>query len=158
MDASPPAAPEPAAPQPAAPKHRPGFASLHWAQFAAVLLGVALAFMVSGGGAAALWGKAVSVLSRQKTPHALTSSDPELDRQQPQKQAEILMERAVSHADENPDQSGSQSRNQSGAQIEAQIAAHVDAWRGHLQWDSELGDLTTVALNSSDESVRASAI
>ncbi len=114
--------------------------------------------MVSGGGAAALWGKAVSVLSRQKTPHALTSSDPELDRQQPQKQAEILMERAVSHADENPDQSGSQSRNQSGAQIEAQIAAHVDAWRGHLQWDSELGDLTTVALNSSDESVRASAI
>jgi HEAT repeat protein len=73
-------------------------------------------------------------------------SDRDLDRQKPQKQAEILLERAVSRSD------GSR------AQTEAQIEAHIDAWRGHLHWDSQLGDLTTVALNSNDQSVRASAI
>lgn len=133
-------------PQPAAPKERPASARLHWAHFAAILLGVGLAIMVSGGGAAALWGKAASIFSPQKSSHTGTSPDPDLDRQQPQKQAEILMERAVSHSDENADQ------------IETQIEARVDTWRGHLQWDSQLGDLTTVALNSSDESVRSSAI
>lgn len=131
-------------PQPAAPK-QPASARLHWTQFAAILLGVGLAIMVSGGGAAALWGKAASIFAPQKSSH-IPHSDPDLDRQQPQKQAEILMERAVSHSDENADQ------------IETQVEARVDTWRGHLQWDSQLGDLTTVALNSSDESVRASAI
>ena len=52
-------------------------------------------------------------------------------------------------------------RAQSGGsedQIEAQIEARIDAWRGQLQWDSQLGDLTTVALNSSDQRLRASAV
>ena len=76
-------------------------------------------------------------------------SDPELDRQRPQQQAEILLERAVSRSGEATDQKG---------QVEAQIEARIDTWRGKLQWDSQLGDLTTVALNSTDQSVRASAI
>lgn len=103
--------------------------------------------MVSGGGRAALWGKAFSAFSPQRTSHAsAASSDPELDRQKPQRQAEILLERAVSRSDEGT------------AQSQAQIQARLDTWRGKLQWDTKLGDLTTVALNSNDQSVRASAI
>ncbi len=104
--------------------------------------------MVSGGGrAAALWGKTFGTPSPQRTSHtSVTSADPELDRQKPQRQAEILLERAVSRSDEGT------------AQSQAQIEARLDAWRGKLQWDAKLGDLTTVALNSNDQNLRASAI
>ena len=116
--------------------------------FAAVIVGVLLALLVSsGGGPAALWGRTIGMFMPQgKSQPSAKFSDRDLDRQKPQKQAEILLERAVSRSD------GSR------AQTEAQIEAHVDAWRGHLHWDSQLGDLTTVALNSNDQSVRASAI
>lgn len=125
----------------------PAAASVRWQHFAAVLAGIVLALLVSGGGGAAVWGKTISMFSPTKTsPTSKTFSDPDLDREKPQKQAEILMERAVSRSDGAADQT------------EAQIEAHIEGWRGHLQWDSQLGDLTTVALNSSDESVRASAI
>jgi len=77
-------------------------------------------------------------------------SDGELERQRPQKQAEILLERAVSRS------GGDASEGQ--AEGAAQIEARLDAWRGKLKWDAELGELTTVALNSSDYSVRTSAI
>ena len=43
-------------------------------------------------------------------------------------------------------------------QTRAQIEAHIEAWRGKLKMDSQLGELTTVALNSGDQSLRASAI
>jgi HEAT repeat protein len=103
--------------------------------------------MVSGGGAAAVWGKTVGMFSPQKTSHArAASADPELDRQMPQKQAEILLERAVSDSDEGA------------AQSKAKIDSRVQAWRGKLKMDQQLGELTTVALNSSDQSLRASAI
>jgi HEAT repeat protein len=119
-----------------------------WPQFAAVAAGAVLALAVSGGGAFAVWQKITGTISAQwSSPHAANLSDreldpDELDRQKPQKQAEILLERAVLHSD--------------GAA--AQIEARVNAWQGKLQWDSQLGDLTTVALNSSDQGVRASAI
>jgi hypothetical protein len=77
-------------------------------------------------------------------------SDRELDRQRPQKQAEILLERAVSRS--------STGENQGQSETAAQIEARIDAWRGQLKWDSELGELTTAALNSDDQNVRASAI
>ena len=64
----------------------------------------------------------------------------------PQKQAEILLERAVSGSDEAM------------AQSKAKIDSRVEAWRGKLKMDKQLGELTTVALNSSDQSLRASAI
>jgi hypothetical protein len=79
-----------------------------------------------------------------------TVSDRDLDRQRPQKQAEILLERAVTRSEGT--------ENQGQAQAEAQIEARLDAWRGKLKWDAQLGELTTVALNSNDQSVRASAI
>ena len=69
-------------------------------------------------------------------------TDRDLDLQRPQKQAEILLERAVSGS----------------AGATTLIEARIDAWRGKLKWDSHLGQLSTVALNSDDPSVRASAI
>jgi HEAT repeat protein len=137
-------------PQQAETDPEPPSANLRRSYFAAIVAGAALALLVSGGGAAALWGKTLGRFSSQRNSHLSAAfSDPELDRQRPQKQAEILLERAVSGSDEATDQK---------AQVEAQIEARVDTWRGKLQWDSQLGDLTTVALNSTDQSVRASAV
>ena len=91
------------------------------------------------------------MFSRQRTSRApAISADPDLDRQKPQRQAEILLERAVSRSDEGPDESKDQSK--------AQIEARLEAWRGKLKMDKQLGELTTVALNSNDQSLRASAI
>jgi hypothetical protein len=122
--------------------------TLRLLHFLAMMVGVGCALLVSSGaGPAALWGKAANLFSSQATPPpAAMLSDPDLDREKPQKQAEILLERAVSRSD------GAE------AQADAQIKARVDAWRGKLKWNSQLGDLTTVALNSTDHSVRASAI
>jgi hypothetical protein len=142
MDVSPPTAPEQAAPE-----QRLASASLHWLQFAAIILGAGLAIMVSGGGAAALWGNTVAMFSPHSTSQiSATRADPELDSQRPQKQAEILLERAVSRSDGAADQSKSE------------IEAHIQGWRGKLKMDQQLGELTTVALNSNDRSLRASAI
>jgi HEAT repeat protein len=142
MDVSPPTTPEQAAPE-----QRPPSVNLHWPSFAAIILGAGLAIMVSGGGAAALWGNAVGTFSPHKTSHtAVTAADLELDRQGPQQQAEILLDRAVTSSDGAADQST------------AQIAAHVEGWRGKLKMDKQLGELTTVALNSNDRSLRTSAI
>jgi HEAT repeat protein len=128
-----------------------------WPQFAAVVAGAVLAVVVSGAGGSAVWQKITGTIAKKSSAGSASIShgvlanrelaggeltDGELDRQKPQKQAEILLERAVSHS--------------SGAT--AQIEARVNAWQGKLQWDSQLGDLTTVALNSSDQGVRASAI
>jgi len=118
-------------------------------QLLAMMGGIAAALLVSsGGGLAATWEKISGMFSSPKKSAAgyASPSDRDLDRQRPQKQAEILLARAVSH------NGGSQ------AEAEAQIQARLDAWHGKLHWDSQLSDLTTVALNSSDPSVRASAI
>ena len=61
---------------------------------------------------------------------------------QPQKQAETLLELAVSHSDGAVDQ----------------IASRADRWRGRLTWDSQIATLATAALNSSDLRVRKSGI
>jgi hypothetical protein len=126
---------------------RPG--ALRLLHFIAMMAGVVFALLVSsGGGPVAVWGKTTGLFSSRQNSQvsAAALSEPELDRQRPQKQAELLLERAVSHSNADPNE------------IEAQIESRSDAWRGKLQWDSQLGDLTTVALNSNDRSVRASAI
>jgi HEAT repeat protein len=110
-------------------------------------VGVGFALLISSsGGLAAVWEKTTGGSLKMNSPVSATFLDSDLDRQNPQKQAEILLERAVSHSDGATNQA------------EAQIEARINAWRGKLKWDSQLGDLTTVALNSSDQSVRASAI
>jgi HEAT repeat protein len=110
----------------------------------------------SAGGPGALWGRITPLLSLQTDSSAPSStlSDRDLDRQRPQKQAEILLERAVSRSEGVE----SQGQAQAQAQAESQIESRLDAWRGKLKWDAQLGELTTVALNSNDQTVRASAI
>ncbi|MGO8793383.1 MAG: HEAT repeat domain-containing protein [Candidatus Sulfotelmatobacter sp.] len=140
-------------------------AKRHLLHLAVMMLGVVLALLVSAaGGPAKLWAKTACVFSLQKTSHPSSMSgdadlnrefDRELDRQRPQQQAELLLERAVSRSDASQDGPGnSGSTNASVALIESRL----DNWRGQLKWDSQLGDITSVALNSSDPSVRVSAI
>ncbi len=111
--------------------------------FVVTTVGVGLALVIS---ITALWGK-ISSPSAAASNSVVSAafSDRDLDLERPQKQAVILLERAVSRSDEMD-------------QTEAQIEARVDAWRGNLKWDSQLGDLTTVALNSRDQRVRSSAV
>lgn len=66
----------------------------------------------------------------------------QLDGMKPQKQAEILLERAVAHSD--------------GA-VE-QISSRVDRWHGKVEWNSQIASLTTAALNSNDMRVRESGV
>jgi HEAT repeats len=108
----------------------------------ALIGGITAALLVSHGGAA--WEKLTGPLVPKKHPgvSSVKYSDRDLDLQKPQKQAEMLLTRAVSRS--------------AGATDE--IQAHVESWRGKLRWNPQLSQLTTVALNSNDESVRASGI
>ncbi len=115
----------------------------------AMMAGVACAFLLAiGGGPVAVWGKTTGLFSSRSNsePSDTEVSETDLDNQPLQRQAELLLELAVSHSAGDPNQ------------IAARIESRSAAWRGHLQWDSQLGDLTTVALNSGNLSVRASAI
>lgn len=112
---------------------------------AAMLAGIGLALAVAAaGGTGAVWGKLSAPFSQRKNAGISSTllSDRDLDRQNPQKQAEILLERAVARSD--------------GAT--AQIEARVNSWRGQLRWDARLGELSTAALNSNDRRVQDSAI
>jgi hypothetical protein len=154
----------------------PSSAILRWPHFTAIMAGAIVAIIVSSsGGVAVLWGKTLGRFSSQRVSQTSGSfsqarfSDRDLDRQGPQKQAEMLLERAVSNAasseqsaekssEQSSGQSSEQGSDQNRSQIESEIESRIDSWRGKLNWDSQLGDLTTVALNSNDQSVRASAI
>jgi hypothetical protein len=123
---------------------KPG-SSLRLLHVAAMMAGIGLALAVSSTGGmgtvrATLSGRVASLKSADIS--LPSSSDSDLDRQKPQKQAEMLLERAVARSDGATDQ----------------IEARVDGWRGKLKWDAQLGELTTVALNSNDQGVRSSAI
>jgi len=133
----------------------------------AVMIGFGCAFLVSNArGPAGLRGKVAGPNPPRQSSHAssATLSDRDLDRQKPQRQAEILLERAVAQSAGTPDQIESQSEDRGEPQSEtlsepqAQIRARLENWRGKLQWDERLGQLTTAALNSNSRSVRASAV
>lgn len=79
--------------------------------------------------------------ARANTPVSAKDSR-QLDRLKPQKQAEALLELAVSHNDAAVDQ----------------ISSRVDHWQGKVKWDSQIATLTTAALNSNDMRVRESGI
>ena len=112
----------------------------------AIAVGVLMALLVGNvGSALAAWNHIANLFSPHVRPDAATASripTRDLDRQQPQAQAEALLERAVSRDDNAPDQ----------------ITSRVDQWRGRLKWDSRLSALTTAALNSRDMQVRTSAV
>jgi hypothetical protein len=107
----------------------------------AMMAGIISALLVTNGGAA--WQKITGSFSpkRNRTYSSSKSSQRELD-PKPQKQAELLLTRAVSHS--------------AGANDE--IQAQAESWRGRLTWNSQISQLTTVALNSNDLNVRASGI
>lgn len=117
--------------------------------FAAMVAGIVAAMLVSrAGGIGAIFEKFHgTAASRNRSGQSLrVLAEPELDRQKPQKQAEILLERAVVHSGNSLDQ------------IEAEIESRLDSWRGKLKWDAQLGQLTTAALNSEDRGVRESGV
>ncbi len=107
-------------------------------QLFAMILGAGVAFLASSGA----WKKTSIKPRKDSAVSSANFSDRDLDGQRPQRQAEILLERAVNRSSGATDQ----------------IDARVDNWRGKLKWDSQLGNLTSAALNSSDQSVRSSAI
>jgi hypothetical protein len=118
-----------------------------WLHLAAVIVGVLVALLVSGSrSSGALRHENSHQFLHRQTPGVLpvSLSDRDLDRRQPQEQAKILLESAIS--DRSP------------AHTEAEIGARLDSWQGRLHWDAELGRLITAALNSDDRDVRTSAI
>src|ERR1700676_1944222 len=111
-------------------------------QLLAMLGGIVSALLASGG--AAGWKKIASTFSAKKNPAVSSArfAGRDLDRQRPQKQAEMLLARAVGRSD--------------GANEE--IQAHVQSWRANMGCNQELTQLTTFALNSSDQNVRSSGV
>jgi hypothetical protein len=117
---------------------------------AAVAVGVVLAVLVgSVGTARAAWEHITILFSTNGNVERSAAGDPatrsdlvQLDRLEPQTQAQALLEQAV--ADSN------------GA-VE-QISARVDRWQGKIKWNSEIANLTTAALTSRDVRVRQSGV
>jgi len=112
---------------------------------AGALLGLAF---VSGGTVQAAWTEISQFLSLQGKPEpaspAIMSQHEleKLDNTSPQRQAELLLERAINHYEGANDQ----------------IAARADHWRTHLKLSAQLNSLITTGLNSNDLRVRAAAI
>jgi HEAT repeat protein len=120
-------------------------------------VGIVVALLVCfGGSVSKVWGKIAGPFSLREDSDVSSAafSVSDLEGQRPQEQAELLLERAVSRSDRAADESNAQIE----AQIEARIESRIDAWRGQLKWDAQLGNLTTIALNSKDQSVRTSAV
>src|SRR5579863_7284931 len=113
----------------------------------AAAIGVLLAVLTANVGTArAAWSSLANLFgmqenARENAPVSAKDSH-QLDRLKPQKQAEALLELAVSHNDGAVDQ----------------ISSRVDRWQGKVKWDSQIATLTTAALNSNDLRVRESGI
>lgn len=110
-------------------------------QLIAAVIGM-LAALVAGtaGKAYSAWPSVTNAFSSQKT--ASPGDAHQLERMHPQKQAETLLELAVG--------------NSPGA-VE-QISSRVNRWHGKVQWNSQIANLTTAALNSTDMRVRESGV
>lgn len=116
---------------------------------AAVAAGVLLVVLVGGVGTArAAWKHITVLFSASGNVAAGSASDfvandlEQLDRLDPQNQAEVLLERAVGESE--------------GA-VE-QISSRLDRWQGKIKWNSEIATLTTAALTSRDLRVRHSGV
>lgn len=144
-------APTPSVSNPSNPPRRAGRPFL--LPLIAMVGGVVAALLASANRGPLSGWKKVATISVTQNNSVVSSgrlSERELDRQKPQQQAEILLTRAVSRADQNEEQNSTQ--------IEAQIQARIEGWRGKLEWNPQLSQLTTAALNSDNENVRSSAI
>lgn len=128
---------------------RPPIAGLR--AVAAVFAGVLIALVVVAGNASPVrtaWEQISKLLTLQgkpepASPAVMSQHEIEgLDGQAAQKQAELLLERAINHY--------------AGATDE--LAERVDRWREHIKLTSHLNGLITTALNSNDLRVRAAGI
>ena len=114
----------------------------------AVAVGIVLAGFFATGNARAAFDQIARFLTLQgkpepASPAVLSEHEIEnLDHETPQKQAEILLERAVNHYEGANDQ----------------IAVRVEGWWGKLKFTPQFNSLITTALNSSDLRVRAAGI
>ena len=114
----------------------------------AVAVGIVPAGFFATGNARAAFDQIARFLTLQgkpepASPAVLSEHEIEnLDHETPQKQAEILLERAVNHYEGANDQ----------------IAVRVEGWWGKLKFTPQFNSLITTALNSSDLRVRAAGI
>jgi hypothetical protein len=115
----------------------------------AVAAGVLLVVLVGGVGTArAAWKHITVLFSANGNVVSESGSDfaprdlAQLDRMEPQAQAEALLERAVGESDDAVEQ----------------ISSRLDRWQGKIKWDSEIASLTTAALTSRDLRVRRSGM
>jgi HEAT repeat protein len=106
-------------------------------------MGVLLAILTANAGTArAAWSSFADFFSPPAAPANAARDSRQLDSMRPQKQAEALLELAVTHNDDAVDQ----------------ISSRVGRWQGKVKWDSQIATLTTAALNSNDMRVRESGI
>jgi len=119
--------------------------------FAAIAIGVLTALVLvaaNGNGARAAWQELSALLPLHGSPAPASPailSEHEvqaLDGRSSQKQAELLLERAINHYEGANDQ----------------IAARVGGWRGSLHLNPHLNSLIGTGLNSNDLRVRAATI
>jgi len=109
----------------------------------AIAIGMALAGIFAAIGSAHRTLPNVGKPLSSRGPQPASAKDSrQLDRMIPQKQAETLLELAVGH---------------SGGAVE-QISSRVDHWQGKVQWNPQIANLTTAALNSNDLRVRESGV
>lgn len=119
-----------------------------WRVLFAVAAGILLAALFATGNARAAFDEISRLLTLQGKPEAaspavLSQHEIEkLDRETPQQQAEILLERAVNQYEGANDQ----------------IAVRVESWWGKLKFTPRFNSLITTALNSNDLRVRAAGI
>jgi HEAT repeats len=119
-----------------------------WRILFAVAAGILLAAFFVTGNARATFEEITKFLTPQgkpepASPAVLSEHEIEnLDRQTPQQQAEVLLERAVNHYEGANDQ----------------IATRVEGWWGKLKFTPQFNALITTALNSNDLRVRAAGI
>ncbi len=109
----------------------------------AAAIGVLLALLTANASSAhAAWSKFANLFSMPAGQPSSAKDARQLDRMKPQKQAEALLELAVSHNTGAVDQ----------------ISSRVGRWQGKVKWTSQIATLTTAALNSNDMRVRESGI
>lgn len=109
----------------------------------AAAIGMLAAFLASSvSRGQAPWSRLQNLFSTQPSAPASVKDIHQLDRLKPQMQAETLLELAVGNSDGAVDQ----------------ISSRVDRWRGKVEWNSQIANLTTAALNSNDLRVRQSGV
>jgi len=119
-----------------------------WRILFAVAAGILLAVFCATGNARAAFDQVTRLLSLQGKPQpaspAILSEHEiaKLDGESPQRQAELLLERAVNHYEGANDQ----------------ISMRVEGWWGKLKLTPRFNSLITTALNSNDLRVRAAGV